>query len=135
MSFVVNRCVPLAMSITVALALTSAAAQERTTKVVPERPARVFVMAGYDADCRIITPVYISIDQQPGQGSVTFRDSQTTTIPSSNGGKCVGARVTGTGIYYTARVGASGSDTFSISARIGNGDTVTRTFTVQIADD
>jgi hypothetical protein len=110
-------------------------AQERGTKVVPEQPARVFVMAGFDTACRALAPVQITVDQLPSQGSVSLREGQETTIQYSVSGTCIGARIAGTGIYYTARPGASGSDTFSISARLGSGAPVTRAFTVRIAED
>jgi hypothetical protein len=110
-------------------------AQERTARVVPERPARVFVMAGFDDACRALPPATIAIDQPPTQGRVSLREGQDVVIQSSERGSCIGARVTGTGIYYTARAGATGRDTFAISARLASGELMTRSFTVQIADD
>ncbi len=112
-----------------------ALAQERGTKVVPERPARVFVMAGFDTACKSIDPVTITITAQPSQGQVSLRPGQETTVQYSVSGKCIGARVVGTGIYYTARGDAAGGDTFSVSARLGSGEPVTRTFDVRIATD
>lgn len=107
---------------------------ERGTRVVVERPARVFVMAGFDEACQSKAPVTITIDKAPEKGDVSFREGQTTTIQYSLSGRCIGTRLTGTGIYYTARKGATGTDTFSITARVGN-DTASRTFTVRIADE
>lgn len=116
----------------------SAAAQEvavRGTKVVPERPARVFVMAAFDDACRQVAAAAIAIDKAPAKGAVSFRENQPTTIMYSVSGKCIGTRLTGTGIYYTAAKGATGSDTFTVSARLAGGEVATRTFTVNIADD
>jgi hypothetical protein len=110
------------------------AAQERGTKMIPERPGRVFVMAGFDTACKALAPVQITIDRQPEKGSVAFRENQETTIQYSVSGRCVGNRIRGTGIYYTARAGASGTDTFAVTARIG-GETASRTFTVNISDE
>lgn len=110
-------------------------AQERGTKVIPDRPARVFVMAGFDTACKSITPVRITITAQPTQGQVTLREAQSTTVQYSVSGACIGARVTGIGIYYTARPEASGTDTFAIAAQIGGSEPVTRTFDVRIAAD
>jgi hypothetical protein len=123
--------------VTSALAIGAAAvwAQERGTKVVPERPARVFVMAGFDAACKSLDPVRITITAQPSQGQVSLRTGQETTIQYSASGKCIGARVVGTGIYYTARADAVGGDTFAIAAQLGSGEPVTRTFDVRIATD
>jgi hypothetical protein len=118
---------------------TAALAQEvveRGTKVVPERPARVFVMAGFDSACKSVSPVEIVVTQPPAKGQVTLREGQETVIQYSLSGNCKGARVMGTGIYYTAAKGTSGQDTFSISARVGRGgEPATRTFTVRIADE
>jgi hypothetical protein len=110
-------------------------AEERGTKVIPERPARVFVMAGFDTACKSISPVRITITAAPSQGLVTLHDGQQTTVQYSVSGACIGAKVVGTGIYYTARPGADGTDTFAIAAQIGGGEPVTRTFNVRIAAD
>ncbi len=118
-----------------AICATTALAQERGTMVVPERPARVFVMAGFDDACKSIAPVTITITAQPAQGEVTLRPGQETTVQYSVSGKCIGSRVVGTGIYYTARADATGGDTFAIAARIGDGETVTRTFTLRISNN
>jgi hypothetical protein len=107
---------------------------ERGTRVVPERPARVFVMAGFDQACKAKTPVTITVDKAPEKGSVSFREGQETTLQYSISGRCVGSRLIGTGIYYTANKGATGGDTFSVTARLG-ADTASRTFTVRIAED
>jgi hypothetical protein len=114
---------------------TTALAEGRGTRVVPDQPARVFVMAGFDAACKAAGPVQITVDRQPGKGAVSLREGQETTVQYSLSGKCIGARVKGTGIYYTARAGATGSDTFSVTARIGTSEPATRTFTVSIAGD
>lgn len=114
---------------------TVAMAQERGTKVIPDRPARVFVMAGFDTGCKSIAPVRITITAQPTQGQVTLREAQTTTVQFSVSGACIGSKVVGTGIYYTARPDAAGTDTFAIAAQIGSGEPVTRTFNVRIAAD
>ena len=49
-------------------------------------------------------------------------------------GKCKGARVIGTGIYYAARSDAVGEDTFTISARLATGEVSTRSFAMFISD-
>jgi hypothetical protein len=117
-----------------AIGTTTACAQERGTLVVPERPARVFVMAGFDDDCRSVSPVEISVDQPPHQGTISFRQGQETTVQYSLSGKCIGSRIKGTGIYYTGRAGAAGSDTFAVSARVGGGPAAQRSFVVKFAE-
>jgi hypothetical protein len=111
------------------------AQDERGTKMVPERPGRVYVMAGFDAGCAAVAPVRITIDVPPTQGSVSLREGQETVIQVSLTGNCVGRRIKGTGIYYTARAGATGADAFTVTARIGGGEPVTKMFKVKIADD
>ena len=106
----------------------------RGTAVVPGRPARVFVMAGLAAGCKSTGPPTMVIDRQPTQGALTFQPGQDTTIQYSLSGNCVGQRVQGTGIYYTARPGAIGGDVFTVTARMGSGEVATRTFNVQIAE-
>lgn len=106
----------------------------RENEVVAGGPARVFVMAGLGDGCRPVGPPTIQIEQQPAKGAVSLRPGQETTIKTSGKGDCLGQRAVGTGIYYTARAGEKGSDTFTVSARLGDDAPVKRTFTVQIAD-
>ncbi len=96
----------------------------RRSPVVAGRRARVFVMAGLPAPA-------IAITAAPSKGTVTFEPGQETTINTSASGTCIGQRVLGTGIYYTAREGETGADTFSIQAELG-GDVTQRTFSVEI---
>lgn len=114
---------------------TTLRAQERSTKVVANRPARIYVFAGFDTACQSLTGLAIEIARAPTKGQVALREGQETTIMNSASGKCVGTRQKGTGIYYTAAPGAQGSDTFAVTARIGDNPPVTRTFTVAIAED
>ena len=107
----------------------------RGTKVVPERPARVFVMAAFDDACRQVAAAAITIDKPPVKGQVSLRENQPTTVMYSLSGRCLGTKLTGTGIYYTAAKGATGTDTFTVSAKLASGEVATRTFNVVIADD
>ncbi|MGE0024819.1 MAG: hypothetical protein AB7S70_14440 [Hyphomicrobium sp.] len=105
----------------------------RRNPVVAGRRARVFVMAGFGDTCESQPAPTITITQQPAKGSVTFEPGQETTVNSSASGTCIGARVSGTGIYYTARPGETGTDTFAVEASLG--DAVTqRAFTVEITE-
>jgi hypothetical protein len=74
------------------------------------------------------------IKQPPAQGSVSLRPGQTTTVASSMSGKCIGAKVQGTGIYYAASPTGGGRDTFSIRARLSSGETIDKTFQLRIED-
>ncbi len=78
--------------------------------VVPGRRARVFIFAGLGDNCEAIAAPEISITQPPGKGDVTFVPGQETMIEYSARGTCVGKKATGTGVYYTARDGAQGTD-------------------------
>ena len=106
----------------------------RREPVVAGRRARVFVMAGFDADCRSQPEPTITVTVPPAKGEVSFQPGQQTTIRTSATGTCSGANVTGTGIYYTAQTGATGQDTFTISAVSASGNATERSFTVTIVD-
>lgn len=103
----------------------------RRDPVVAGRRARVFIMAGFGERCESLPAPNIAVTAQPAKGSVSFEPGQETTVNTSASGTCIGQRVTGTGIYYTARPGETGPDTFSIQAELG-GDVTQRTFSVQI---
>ena len=105
----------------------------RQAPVVAGRPARVFVMAGFDDDCRSLPEPNIEVIAPPAKGEVLFRPGQSTVIRTSADGSCSGANVTGTGIYYTARPGTTGPDSFTVSASAA-GKTTERTFTLQIVE-
>jgi hypothetical protein len=105
----------------------------RRSPVVAGRRARVFVMAGFGANCESLPAPNIAITQPPAKGSVAFEPGQETTVNTSASGTCIGSRVKGTGIYYTARPGETGTDTFSIQAELG-GDVTQRSFSVQIVE-
>ena len=111
----------------------TAAAAVRSTPVVPGRPARVFIFAGFGDQCEPVAAPQITITEPPAKGDVSFVPGQVTTIQSSAQGTCIGEKAEGTGIYYTARAGQDGTDRFSISAKLASGETATRTFEVRIA--
>ncbi len=104
------------------------------TRVTPGASSRVFIMAAFDDACQSMKAPVIEITQTPRKGSVEFREGQSTTVQYSVSGKCQGARVTGTGIYYIARADALGEDTFSISARLATGEVATRTFKLFLSE-
>jgi hypothetical protein len=112
----------------------TADAAVRLTPVVPGRPARVFVLAGFGKHCEQVAPPQITITEPPAKGEVSFVPGQETTIQYSAQGTCIGQKTQGTGIYYTARAGQEGTDRFAIAAKLGTGETATRTFEVRIAE-
>ena len=112
----------------------TADAAVRSTPVVPGRPARVFILAGFGKRCEPVAAPQITITEPPSKGEVSFVPGQETTIQYSAQGTCIGQKTQGTGIYYTARAGQEGTDRFSIAARLGTGETATRTFEVRIAE-
>ena len=105
----------------------------RNTPVVPGRPARVFIFAGFGDDCAALPAPQIAITAPPAKGDVSFKPGQETTIMTSAQGTCIGQKTKGTGIYYTARAGQTGTDRFSVSAKLASGETATRSFEVHIA--
>ncbi len=107
---------------------------KRSRPVVAERPARMYIWAGFsEKDCRAVTSKF-AVTQAPTKGTVSFRPNQPTKIQHSGSGKCIGTRLAGTGIYYTAHKGQSGSDQFSVTATPPSGQTVTKSFQVEIVE-
>ncbi len=112
----------------------SEATGTRTSPVVAGRPARVFIMAAVGKACEQLAPPEITITAQPAKGDVSFTPGQDTTITTTALGTCIGTKTKGMGIYYTARAGQTGTDTFAISANLATGETAKRSFTVTIAE-
>lgn len=104
------------------------------TRVSPGKSTRVFVMAAFDDSCKPLAAPSIEVTISPRKGTVVFREGQTTTIMSSLSGKCIGERVQGTGIYYTASESGAGEDAFEITARLATGALSTRSFKMFISD-
>lgn len=125
---------PLAAKPTLTEASPTMDAATRTAPVVVGRPARVFVFAGWDAACQPLAPPEITITAAPAQGDISFRTGQETAIAASASGTCGGKKVSGTGVYYTARAGAAGTDRFALQARLASGETSSRTFEVRIVE-
>jgi hypothetical protein len=109
-------------------------AAKRASPVVIGRPARVYVFAAFGKKCEPVAAPQITVTVPPAKGDATFQPGQETTIMSSAQGTCIGQRTAGTGVYYTARAGASGTDRFSVEARLASGEIATRTFEVRIAE-
>jgi len=94
----------------------------------------MYIWAGFsEKDCRVVTPKF-AVTQAPAKGTVSFRPNQPTKIQHSGSGKCLGTKLPGTGIYYTAGKGQSGSDQFSITATTPSGQTATKSFQVEIVE-
>lgn len=110
------------------------AQSRRSTPVVPGRPARMYVATAFDAKCAPVALKSVAVRMPPATGDVTFRPGQSTVVNESATGKCIGTTLTGTGVYYTAKPGASGRDTFAIDIVMASGEVATRTFDVAIAE-
>lgn len=104
------------------------------SRVSPGKSTRVYVMAAFDAQCRPVPAPQIVVTVPPAKGSVSFREGQTTTVQSSLTGNCIGQRVSGTGVYYTAGENAAGEDKFAIEARLSTGEVAGRSFQMFISD-
>jgi hypothetical protein len=127
----------VAMVVLLFMAPISAFAQDpapASTRVSPGGTTRVYIMAAFGDTCEATGTPSIDVMSPPAQGSVTLRPGQTTTIASSLSGKCIGAKVQGTGIYYVAGPTAAGRDTFSIRARLVTGEVINKTFVLRIED-
>ncbi|HUS96058.1 MAG TPA: hypothetical protein VMX97_04885, partial [Hyphomicrobiaceae bacterium] len=68
------------------------------------------------------------------KGSVSFKPNQITTVQFSASGKCTGKQLPGTGIYYTARSGETGPDSFTVSAATSSGQPTVKSFQVRIVE-
>ncbi|MFM1813590.1 MAG: hypothetical protein RLZ98_285 [Pseudomonadota bacterium] len=109
-------------------------AAKRGTPVVAGREARMYVMAGFkEKDCSALTPD-VKVTTAPAKGEVTFKPGQQTLVQSSISGSCVGKQIAGTGIYYTARKGETGADTFTITATAGSGQPITKSFSIEVVE-
>ena len=104
------------------------------TRVSPGASTRVWIMAAWDDKCQPMAAPRIDIIAKPAKGSITFREDQPTTVKTSRSGTCIGAKVKGTGVYYTAGANAEGADTFTIEARLITGEIANRSFRMNIAD-
>ena len=115
-------------------AAASPAPGTRSAPVVPGRPGRVFIFAAVDAKCAPIPAPEVAVTKPPIKGDVSFKPGQDTEIATSAQGTCIGSKTKGTGVYYTARAGTSGLDAFTVTAKLASGETMTREFTVKIAE-
>jgi hypothetical protein len=106
----------------------------RSAPVVPGRRARVFIFAGLGDNCEPIAAPEITVTAPPSKGDVALVPGQETTIAYSAKGTCLGKKATGTGVYYTAREGQQGTDSFAVSATLATGEITNRTFAVTIAE-
>lgn len=94
----------------------------------------MYIWAGFrEKDCAPLTPAIV-VSQAPAMGEVSFKPNQMTMIRHSNSGNCIGTSLAGTGIYYTARAGAYGYDTFTVTATTPDGSTATKTFNVKVIE-
>lgn len=133
----IARCARLALIAAAALIPMFAAAQEPprgATRVAPGGTTRVYVMAAFDKDCRGLPAPPITIVTPPSKGQVSLREGQTVVLQQSLSGNCLGQRVSGTGIYYTAHANSSGPDSFSITAKLSTGEVASRTFQLNVQD-
>ncbi len=94
----------------------------------------MFIWAGFDENTCKPIPAKVTLANAPAKGSVKFKPNQSTMIKQSDSGKCIGKRMRGTGIYYTARFGQTGDDQFSVTATTPSGDITTRSFNVKISE-
>ena len=111
----------------------AAASRPVTIHVHSGRPSLVYTLLSFDKACRPVA-LQITVDRQPTKGEVAFKPEAPGTVLSSPSGQCVGTRMAGTAVMYTARGRETGTDTFSITAVTGSGAIGTRAFTVEIVD-
>ena len=111
---------------------TTPPAAARGTPVVVGKPSRLYVMVGFkEKDCAPVEP-QISVTTPPGKGTVTLKPGEQAAVQFSTSGKCTGKVLPGTGIYYSANKGATGTDTFTVTASTGPGQSAVRSFNVRV---
>ncbi len=102
--------------------------------VVVERAARMHVFLSFkEKDCSP-SPSVVKVSHAPARGTVSFKTNPSIPIQYSKSGQCIGKKVPGTAVYYTASKGAIGADSFSVTATSSSGQTETRLFKVQISE-
>ena len=106
----------------------------RSSPVVPGRAARVFIFAAFADNCDPLPAPQLTVTAKPAKGDLKFVPDQETTIKTSGKGTCIGQTGKGTGLYYTARAGETGTDRFSVTAKLDSGEIATRNFEVRIAE-
>lgn len=109
-------------------------AATRSTPVVVGRPARVFIFASFGKNCEAIAAPQITVTGAPTKGELNMTPGQETTIQYSMSGNCIGQKASGTGVYYIARAGASGTDRFTLQATLASGEVVSRNFELHIVE-
>lgn len=127
----VAACSPAAVPVDSVVPAVQHDTATRTMPVVAGRPARVFVYAALGEACKPLPAPVVRVVAPPSQGEVSFREGQQTTLVSNGSSACSGRSATGTGVYYTARDGAAGSDRFTVEARASDGTMQSRTFEVR----
>lgn len=126
--------VPTSPISTSALPAPTATAGKTPTPVHISKATQMYVWAGFkEKDCTPLAPT-LGLSQTPAKGDVSFQPNQSITVQHSSSGKCIGQNMPGTGIYYTAKPGQSGTDSFTVTASTPSGQTITRSFTVNIVD-
>lgn len=124
----------VATAMTPALAVSAQEPPRGATRVAPGGTTRVYVLAAFDRDCRSLPRPAIVVTTPPAKGEVSFREGQSVVVQQSLSGQCLGSRVSGTGIYYTAKPGAAGPDSFAIQATLATGEVASRTFSLDIRE-
>jgi len=112
----------------------AADAAVRSTPVVPGRPARVFIFAGFGKNCEPVAAPQITVTAPPLKGDVSFVPGQETTIQYSAQGTCIGRGRKAPASTTRRGPGLEGADRFTVSAKLASGETATRTFEVRIAE-
>ena len=112
--------------------VTPAAERKRERPVVAGRPARMYIFAGFKEETCEPVEASLSLTSQPQKGTVEFRAGQMTTITQSASGKCLGTKLPGTAVYYTANAGTLGSDSFTVQATTPTGSPTSKTFALDI---
>ena len=127
--------VPTSPISTSALPAPTATAGKTPTPVHISKATQMYVWAGFKENCHALAPT-LGLSQTPAKGDVSFQPNQSITVQHSSSGKCIGQNTQSQyrNLLHTAKPGQSGTDSFTVTASTPSGQTITRSFTVNIVD-
>lgn len=102
-------------------------------RVVAGKPTHVDTLMSFDKRCNPVEP-QITVVKPPAKGTVSFGKGKMATVQYSASGTCIGRSLPATVVTYTSNAGATGNDSFSISARSAAGDIGSKSFNVTIME-
>ncbi|MGE0630239.1 MAG: hypothetical protein AB7O43_20785 [Hyphomicrobiaceae bacterium] len=111
----------------------AAGSEGRGKRVIAGKATHVDTLMSFDKRCNPVEP-QITVVKPPAKGTVSFGKGKMATVQYSASGTCIGRSLPATVVTYTSNAGATGNDSFSISARSAAGDIGSKSFNVTIME-